>query len=99
MSTTPRVVIIGAGIVGTNLADELTARGVDPRHRRRPGPAAADRRLDLARARAGVPGQPVEDDDRSSRPTPSTSSPASTSTARGASRRSAGWRSPRPRNG
>ena len=29
MSTTPRVVIIGAGIVGTNLADELTARGVD----------------------------------------------------------------------
>ena len=29
MSTTPRVVIIGAGVVGTNLADELTARGVD----------------------------------------------------------------------
>src|SRR3954453_6343988 len=27
MSTTPRVVIIGAGIVGANLADELTARG------------------------------------------------------------------------
>ena len=27
MSTTPRVVIIGAGVVGTNLADELTARG------------------------------------------------------------------------
>lgn len=27
MSTTPRVVIIGAGIVGTNLADELTQRG------------------------------------------------------------------------
>ncbi|WP_338597335.1 FAD-dependent oxidoreductase [Saccharopolyspora sp. SCSIO 74807] len=27
MSTTPRVVIIGAGIVGTNLADELTERG------------------------------------------------------------------------
>ena len=25
----PRVVIIGAGIVGTNLADELTARGWD----------------------------------------------------------------------
>ena len=31
---------------------------------RRPGPAAADRRLDLPRARARVPGQPVEDDDR-----------------------------------
>ncbi|RBY80622.1 sarcosine dehydrogenase [Geodermatophilus sp. TF02-6] len=29
MSTTPRVVVIGAGIVGTNLADELTARGWD----------------------------------------------------------------------
>ena len=27
MSTTPRVVIIGAGIVGTNLADELVQRG------------------------------------------------------------------------
>src|SRR5438105_591961 len=27
MPTTPRVVIIGAGIVGANLADELTARG------------------------------------------------------------------------
>ena len=27
MSTSPRVVIIGAGIVGANLADELTARG------------------------------------------------------------------------
>ncbi|GAA2363724.1 FAD-dependent oxidoreductase [Saccharopolyspora halophila] len=27
MSTTPRVVIIGAGIVGANLADELTSRG------------------------------------------------------------------------
>ncbi len=27
MSTTPRVVIIGAGIVGANLADELTERG------------------------------------------------------------------------
>jgi dimethylglycine oxidase len=29
MSTTPRVVIIGAGIVGANLADELTVRGWD----------------------------------------------------------------------
>ncbi|SDD23030.1 Glycine cleavage system T protein (aminomethyltransferase) [Geodermatophilus telluris] len=29
MSTTPRVVIIGAGIVGANLADELTLRGWD----------------------------------------------------------------------
>ncbi len=29
MSTTPRVVVIGAGIVGANLADELTARGWD----------------------------------------------------------------------
>ena len=27
MSTTPRVVVIGAGIVGANLADELTERG------------------------------------------------------------------------
>lgn len=27
MSTTPRVVIVGAGIVGANLADELTGRG------------------------------------------------------------------------
>lgn len=29
MPSTPQVVIIGAGIVGTNLADELTARGWD----------------------------------------------------------------------
>lgn len=29
MAVTPRVVIIGAGIVGANLADELTARGWD----------------------------------------------------------------------
>ncbi|MEJ3659189.1 FAD-dependent oxidoreductase [Actinomycetes bacterium KLBMP 9759] len=29
MTTTPRVVIIGAGIVGANLADELTQRGWD----------------------------------------------------------------------
>ncbi len=29
MNGTPRVVIIGAGIVGANLADELTARGWD----------------------------------------------------------------------
>src|SRR3712207_2160854 len=29
MPTTPRVVVIGAGIVGANLADELTARGWD----------------------------------------------------------------------
>ena len=29
MPITPRVVIIGAGIVGANLADELTARGWD----------------------------------------------------------------------
>src|SRR6476661_2517126 len=29
MSATPRVVIIGAGIVGANLADELTERGWD----------------------------------------------------------------------
>jgi glycine cleavage system aminomethyltransferase T/glycine/D-amino acid oxidase-like deaminating enzyme len=29
MPSTPRVVIIGAGIVGANLADELTARGFD----------------------------------------------------------------------
>jgi dimethylglycine oxidase len=27
--STPRVVVIGAGIVGANLADELTARGWD----------------------------------------------------------------------
>ena len=29
MPTSARVVIIGAGIVGVNLADELTARGFD----------------------------------------------------------------------
>ena len=27
MASTPSIVIIGAGIVGTNLADELVARG------------------------------------------------------------------------
>ena len=63
MSITPRVVIIGAGIVGANLADELTARGWDRCHRGRPGTAAADRGLHLARAGAGLPDQRLQDDD------------------------------------
>lgn len=42
MSAGPRVVIIGAGIVGCALADELTARGWRPgaAFRPRPGPPA-----------------------------------------------------------
>ena len=35
--TAPRVVIIGAGVVGAALADELTARGWTDVTRRRPG--------------------------------------------------------------
>ena len=60
----PKVVVIGAGIVGTALADELTARGFTDVTVLDRGPAVHHRRLDLARARAGVPDQPVEDDDR-----------------------------------
>ena len=60
----PRVVIIGAGIVGASLADELTARGWTDVTVARPGPAVRHRRLHLARARAGLPDQPVEDHDR-----------------------------------
>ena len=41
--TGPRVVIIGAGVVGAALADELTARGWDRRHGRRPGRPARHR--------------------------------------------------------
>ena len=48
----PRVVIIGAGIVGAALADELDRARLDRRHGRRAGPAVRRRRLDLARARA-----------------------------------------------
>ena len=61
--STPRVVIVGAGIVGTNLADELTARGLGPGHRARSGPAAADRRFDISRSGPRLPNQRVEDDD------------------------------------
>ena len=48
----PRVVLIGAGIVGCALADELTARGWTDVTVARPGPAVRHRRLQLARARA-----------------------------------------------
>ncbi len=60
----PKVVVIGAGIVGTSLADELTARGLHRRHRGRPRSAVHHRRIDLARTGPGVPDQPVQDDDR-----------------------------------
>ena len=41
MAATPKVVIIGAGIVGTGLADELVAARLDRRHGRRAGPLYA----------------------------------------------------------
>ncbi len=60
----PKVVVIGAGIVGTSLADELTARGFTDRHGARPRAAVHHRRVHLARAGAGVSDQPVQDDER-----------------------------------
>ena len=61
--TGPRVVIIGAGVVGAALADELSARGwtTSPSSTRA---RARDRRLLLARPRTGVPDQRVQDHDR-----------------------------------
>ena len=55
----PRVVIIGAGVVGAALADELSARGWTDVTVVDQGAAARHRRVVLARARAW-----------SSRPTP-----------------------------
>ncbi len=60
----PKVVIIGAGIVGTSLADELTARGCSDVHRAGPRSAVRHRRLHVARPRSGVPDQRIEDHDR-----------------------------------
>ena len=57
----PKVVVIGAGIVGSSLADELTARGWTDVTVARPRSAVRDRRFDVARARSGLPDQSVED--------------------------------------
>ena len=62
--TGPRVVIVGAGVVGAALADELTARGWDDVTVVDQGDLPAPGRLHLARPRPGVPGQRVQDDDR-----------------------------------
>ena len=64
MSRGPRVVIIGAGIVGCALADELTARGWTDVTVARPGPPVRDRRLHLPRPGPGLPDQRLQDDDR-----------------------------------
>ena len=99
MSVSPHVVIIGAGIVGCGLADELTERGLDRRHGRRPGPALRRRWFELARPRPRLPDQRVEDDDRV-RPLHRREVQRSRrSTGSGASSRSAAWRSPPPRSG
>ena len=57
MSTTPRVVIIGAGDRRRQPRRRADRPWLDRGHGRRPGPAAADRRLHLARAGPGVPDQ------------------------------------------
>ena len=54
----PKVVVIGAGIVGTSLADELTASGLHRRHCRRPRSVVHHRRIDIARTRLGLPDNP-----------------------------------------
>ena len=64
MSASPRVVIIGAGIVGTNLADELVTRGWTDITVVEQGPLDTGRRLHLARPGPGLPDQPVQDHDR-----------------------------------
>ena len=58
------VVIIGAGIVGLCAGRRADPAGLHRRHRARAGPAVPHRRVQLARARAGLPDQPVADDGR-----------------------------------
>ncbi|MGH1555236.1 FAD-dependent oxidoreductase [Streptomyces sp. L7] len=60
----PRVVIIGAGVVGAALADEISARGWTEVTVVDQGPLPATRGLLLARARAGLPDQLLQDHDR-----------------------------------
>ena len=62
--TGPRVVIIGAGVVGAALADELSARGWTTSRSSTRAPLPAAGRLHLARPGPGVPDQRVQDDDR-----------------------------------
>ena len=85
MSTSPRVVIIGAGVVGTNLADELTARGVDQVTVVDQGPLPL-----TGGSTSHAPGLVFQVSPSKTMTqfatTPSTSSPTSISTARGASK-------------
>ncbi len=94
----PRVVVIGAGIVGCSLADELTARGWTDVTVLEQGPAARPRRLHLARARPRLPDQPVEDPDGVRAVHRREVHAPSTSTASPASSGSAAWRWPPPPN-
>jgi glycine/D-amino acid oxidase-like deaminating enzyme len=98
MSTTPRVVIIGAGVVGTNLGDELTARGVDRVTVVDQGPLPL-----TGGSTSHAPGLVFQVSPSKTMTQFATYTvdkfSASTSTARGASRRSAGWRSRRPLSG
>ena len=59
MQDRARIVIVGAGIVGCSTAYHLTQLGWTDVVVARPGPPLRDRRLDVARARPRVPGQPV----------------------------------------
>ena len=62
--STARVVIIGAGIVGANLADELTARGWDRVTVLDQGPLPLTGGSTSHAPGSGLPDQPVQDDDR-----------------------------------
>lgn len=59
-TSSPRVVVIGAGIVGCSLADELTARGWTDVTVLEQGPLPL-RRVHLARAGTGLPDGSVQD--------------------------------------
>ena len=93
----PRVVIIGAGVVGAALADELSVRGLDRRDRRRPGPPARHGRVYVPRPGPGVPDELLQDDDRLARYTVEKLGCPRRRRAACFSR-SAAWRSPPPRS-
>ena len=98
LPSSARAVIVGAGIVGRERRPPPRARGLDRPRDRRPGAAVGDGRLDVPRARARLPAQPVAHDDPARAGDGRPAVAASSSTGCPATTRSAASRSRRPRS-